>query len=64
VFGSGGGEAARSCTIPGGSPVLRPDGLQARIRRNLSVPYHDAHPRGALGAWEGGTNLDGGVLQP
>ena len=51
-------------TILGGSLWLRRDGLQTRIRWNLWFRTNMPHSRGRSGAWEGGTNLDRGMLQP
>ena len=65
--GAGGGRGARHgipVTILGGSLCSDPQactlvsGGTCRLRTTMP------HPRGRLGAWEGGTNLDGGVLQP
>ena len=44
---------ASSVTILGGSPMLRPAGLQARIRWNLLAPYHGAPSAGPLGSLGG-----------
>ena len=41
-------------------PLVRPVGLQARIRWNQQAPDHDAPFAEPLGTWGVGTNLDGG----
>ena len=51
--------------ILGGSPLLRPR-VACKLVYGGTRGFRTMMPqsRDRLGAWEGGTNLDGGVLQP